>query len=284
MADSLDSIVLMVARRYGQAESGSATGGTTSSLVDVNRLWQPDNTYVGHFARITSGANAGQDRLITASTQAARSLTLDPVLDNAIVAGVTYQVLPRPRQDFVDAVQEAIRTAGNTWMIIRDDTTTLDFNEQQEYTLPADLVVLLDVFAGRDGYWYPCQGFEVVGSGAPYRLLLRQWPTLPYTQYDASITGDMRLVYLALPTLASASTDTLGVHSEAEREAVSYVQEYALHILHESGMARGITGEAARAHYSMAQQHLQKAQQIKGRAQPARVVRRIRERDVPRQI
>lgn len=281
---TLDQLIPIVAARYGGPNStvtGSATGGTTSTLVDTSTLWQPDNSYVNRYLRMTGGDLAGGERLITASSQAARSITFDPAFTATVDAGDTYQILPRMRGDFVTAIQEAIRAAGDTWVQVKEDET-IAYTNEQEYALPADVFIILSVFIGYSDAWEPFTAYEIAGVPGSYKLLLRQG--YDYQNIISASTTKFRIVYAARPTLLTAGTDALNVGDGAEREAVTFIVEYALHILHEGAMAGNVTGEAARAHLTLAQQHLEKARAIEVRAKPARVPRRSTTRAVPRHI
>lgn len=276
MAQTLNNLSLSIGRRYGQAASGTATGGSTLTLIDTARLWQPDNTWVNHYLSFTSGLNNGSERLITASAQSTKTLTLDPALTNAVAASDAYTILPLPSGDITAAIQEAVRAAGQSWMqVVTDDS--MSFTSAQVYSLPSNLMVLRAVYAGSGGHWVPVTSFEVTGGFGDYELMLREWPSqLPVVQDSPSVLADMRLVYLAAPTMPVSSSTTLGLGEDYEREAVAYIAEYALHILHEMALARNVTGEAARAHISLSQTHYQKAERIKQARRPQAVQSRVR--------
>ncbi|WP_285575120.1 PKD domain-containing protein [Geothrix limicola] len=54
-------------RTSGVLDSGTATGGSTTTLIDTTKAWTA-NQWVGSYVRIVSGAGAGQLRAITANT------------------------------------------------------------------------------------------------------------------------------------------------------------------------------------------------------------------------
>jgi hypothetical protein len=193
-------------------------------------------------------------------------------------------VTPVQRQYFIDAINEAIRRADVTWMQVKQDES-LTLSTEQEYTLPSDLILLLGVYVGIPGNpaaWAPYTSYEVImpTAGTP-KLHLRNIPQ-PFTVPVSSNTT-IRLVYAANPSMLTTGTGTMGI-GEPAREAISFVQEMALHLLHEQAVARNVTGEAARAHLTLAQQHLDKAREIKAMVKPSNIQRRMRTRILPKHI
>jgi hypothetical protein len=281
---TLNDLIMTIARRYGNAANGTATGGTTTTLVDTAGLFHPDHTWANFYLYQATGANAGVERLVTDSVQSTKTLSLDPALSNVVAAAVEYQVLPIQRQYFVDAINEAIRRADDTWMQVKQDES-LSLSTAQEYTLPSDLILLLGVYIGIPGNtvaWSPYTGYEVImpTAGTP-KLHLRNIPQ-PFTIPTSSNTT-IRLIYAANPSMLTTGAGTLGI-GEPMRGAISFIQEMALHLLHEQAVARNVTGEAARAHLTLAQQHLDKAREIKGTVKPSNIQRRMRTRVLPQHI
>jgi hypothetical protein len=71
-------------------ESGTATGGSTTQLMDSSKSWTA-NRWQHLYLLVTGGPNSGQLRRITANT--ATTLTAEP-FGTALAAGDTYQVVP----------------------------------------------------------------------------------------------------------------------------------------------------------------------------------------------
>jgi hypothetical protein len=94
----------------------------------------------------------------------------------------------------------------------------------------------------------------------------------------------MRVIYLASPRLLMSGPETLGLGDGFERDAITFIEEYALHLIHEMLASRAITGEATRGHLTMASTHLQKALAAQERQQPPRTAKRTQTRLVPRHI
>lgn len=284
MARTLDQLVIDIARRFGSARSSTATGGTTTTLVDTT-LIQPDNFWNNYFLRMTGGSQSGKEALITGYAQSTKTVAFDPAMSGAVANGDTYQILPQPRQDFVDAIYEAVRVASQSWMQVEDDTTSLTYSSAvQQYNLPADLVTLIGLYLGTtDGYWFELSNFDIVGDAGAFKLLMRDFPPVTFVAGQPAYSK-MRLVYLALPALPATGTANTQLSEPVEREALTFVAEYALHLLHEQAMARNVTGESARGHFSLAQQHFNKAKQIQNERRPQNISRRVRTIQLPRQI
>jgi hypothetical protein len=284
MARTLDQLVIEIARRFGSARAGTATGGSTTTVVDTT-LIQPDNYWNNYYVRMLTGSQAGKEALISSYAQSTGTLTINPAMGASIANNDTYQILPLVRQDFVDSIYEAIRIASQSWMQIIDDTTTLAYSSTaQQYSLPADLVSLIGLYVGSaDGYWFELNNYEIVGDAGAYKMIMREFPRDSYVASEPSFSK-MRLVYLALPDIPAAGSNDTGLSEPIEREALAFVSEYALHILHEQAMSRNVTGESARGHFSLAQQHYNKAKQIQSDRRPQNVVRRVRTIQLPRQI
>jgi hypothetical protein len=94
--DGLDALIAMAmgtsAIAYtAPSVSGTATGGSTSTLVDSGKAWTPD-AYIGKYVKITGGTGIGQVRRITDND--ATTLTIDTADGNwtAPDATSTYEI------------------------------------------------------------------------------------------------------------------------------------------------------------------------------------------------
>lgn len=258
---TLNEIVLKIARRLGRSTSGTATGGTTTTLIDTAALWQPDNAWAAHYLRFLTGSNADIERLITSHSQSAKTLTFNPATSIAAAADDQYMILPLEYKDFTDAIGSAVDSAGSAWMAIRDDTTSLSFNGAQEYALPADVALVYQVWSGDGTTWAPIYTYEILGRPGAYKLVLRDHPGSFTPQAVGSST--MRILYAAILTTPQKPYGTLDMGED--REAVLYVEEMALYFIHQTLWSRNPTGEQARSHMSKSQQHRAEAAEIKAR-------------------
>jgi len=280
MAQTLNDIVLQIGRNFGAVLSGAATAATTTVITDTNYLIQPDNHWLNHYCRF---AAADQERLITAHGQSTKTITVDPAFSNSnITTGSEYTILPLQWVDIVAAVQQAINSAGASWAVLKDDQTSLSFTPAQEYALPSDLVSINGVYGGDGIYWSSITSWEIIGVPGAYKLLFKALPELRIPQLPAETPLiQMRIEYIAMPTLMSASDDTTGVGDVAERELVQYLIEYASYILHRQAMRRNLTGEAARGHMSAAEEHRRAADNLKQNRKVLPVIRRVK---TPRRV
>lgn len=73
--------------------TGTASGGSTNTLIDAGRTESSDH-WNGMVILITSGANAGLARMIVGFNAASDTITFQQPVPNAIVTGVTYEILP----------------------------------------------------------------------------------------------------------------------------------------------------------------------------------------------
>jgi len=72
--------------------TGSATGGTTSTVIDTVNLTQINDYWNWGTVTFTSGLNNGDSRKIIDFDNATRKVTLDYALDNAVIAGDGFTV------------------------------------------------------------------------------------------------------------------------------------------------------------------------------------------------
>ena len=258
---TLNEIVLKIARRLGRSTSGTATGGTTSTLIDTAVLWQADNTWAAHFLRFLTGDNADLERLVRSHLQSTKTLTFDPVTPFAAAEGDQYMILPLEYKDFTDAIGSAVDSAGSAWMAIRDDTTSLSFNGAQEYSLPADVALVYQVWSGDGTTWAPVYTYEILGRPGAYKLVLRDHPGSFTPQAVGS--SSMRILYASVLNAPQKPYDTLDMGED--RQAVLYIEEMALYFIHQTLWSRNPTGEQARSHMSKSQQHRAEAAEIKAR-------------------
>lgn len=269
---TLNQLAASIARRAGLYAAGTASAGTTTTLTDAS-LIQPDNLWNNCYVHFLSGTYAGQERLISSSDQDTATITFAPALAGVVTNGMTYEISPLQRADIDQAVADAVRSAGNAWMQIEEDSLTL--NGEQLYALNVNTVAVLDVLVysaeqpGDSGVWSSLQDWVVIGIPGARKLMLRSWNAL-HRSYAAKVR------YLAVPSVPSTGSGSMGLGETEERQALAYVQEYALHVVHEMLLARNVTGEMARAHLSLSNNHLKKAEAILAAREPKREPRTMR--------
>ena len=224
------------------------------------------------------------ERLITASVRSTFTLTIDPALSNTVTVGDTYQLSPLRRDEIVRAITRAVRRAGSDWLAVKLDETGTFFTGIQTYALPADCMTLLNVWIWNSltapantidpqvGGWVPFNDYEVVGGQNGGALQLRGWQANVAVYPGYAIKR--KIEYVGLPTQPGVS-DNLGLSAATEREAVSFVEQYALAMLHQEAVGANPTGDLARIHNTLYQQYVQEAARIMQEREPLRATRRM---------
>ena len=127
MTTTLADLTRQVARLVTRTVIGSTTSAPSNAtqIIDtVNLAGFPDNQFVGGTAWITSGANAGLSRTITAFLDSADRLTVAAFPSN-IASGVTFEAAA---SDFVE--YRDLRQAVN--LALREIGKIIAYNEDRE--------------------------------------------------------------------------------------------------------------------------------------------------------
>lgn len=265
---TLADLIERVADRFGAYRQGTATGGSTTTVVDTADLIEPDEQWVNAYAYILTdagGAHAapeGEERLVTAYDQAEATVTVDPAFTASVASSDTYELLPTRREVLTRAINRAVRAAGGTWLVPTVDDSTVDLaDDDYDYDLPTDLVRLWGVWTrgDTDEPWERVPGrlWEVMGTPGAQELVFQ-------SLQDLSADDTIRLEYGARPSALSADDDTLGIGEPAEADFVSFIEEYALYWLHDR--AKRVGGGDFRRHLTEAQTCFERAMGIQGRA------------------
>jgi hypothetical protein len=116
----------------------TATGGSTTTLVDSNRSWDPTGTgqWTGYLVRLLSGANAGLASHITASD----------------ATSITFGALPAPV------------AAGDLYEIASDSATELDANAGVTNVSAHRLEAASTLYGSAAGSWYQYAGKTYVAT------------------------------------------------------------------------------------------------------------------------
>jgi len=163
-----------------------------------------------------------------------------------------------------EAINAAIRAAGETWLAQVVDTTTLTIAANDyDYDLPAAVVRLgmVSVRGDTDQAWVEVPGRLWSVGGTPGARVL----------YLDALKGlgdgdSIRLDYVARLTELTAEDDDLGMGEPAEAELVEYVVTYALSWLYYREGEKVQTKEALAGYLRLADGLYQRAMEIKMRA------------------
>jgi hypothetical protein len=129
-------ISLKVIREAQDVPSGSATGGSTTTLVDASLSTFPDDHFNNGRLWILSGTHAGKVFIITDFVSSTGTVTFATVT-GAIVTGVSYAIA-RAAYPW-DQVVSAINRALETTHITATDSTLAGDGETLNFTLPANV-------------------------------------------------------------------------------------------------------------------------------------------------
>jgi len=264
MSVSRSDLIEMIATQFGPYTSGTATGGSTTTLIDTAGLYEPDDYWNGHYLYITdttdSGDPKGEERPITDYGRSSATLETSPAFSASLAAGDTYEILSVRRAQIVRAIDDAIRNAGDSWLVYIEDSSTVDLaDDTYSYSLPADLVHLLQIWVREDtdDPWkrVPEKDWYVGGTPGAAKLYFHSADS-----WDSDQT--LRLDYLRLQGTLVSDSDTLDVGSPAENELVEFIVNWSLGVLH---TAQAASDNNPRLHLTLAQHHRSLADECRRR-------------------
>lgn len=263
-------LVAEIGRRYGFYRKITATGGSVTTIISTSGLYETDDAHIGKFAYVltdvggASAAPEGQERPITDYVQSTATLTVDPAFTVAVANGDIIELLNVRRDSIENTINASIRTAGNAWLVLTTDDSTITIAEDDyDYTLPTDVVRLLGVYTrdATDDPWKRLVHWRVAKTPGAQELV--------FDNLDGMDAGHLiRLEYLARPSQPSTDTGTLGVGEPAEAEMVEYIIAQSLYLLHEQNASAEVNASGFRGHLTLAQYWREAAEAIKRAAVP----------------
>ena len=139
---TLASATLSLAKLVTDVVSGTATGGSATTLLDTART-EVDDYFTGGTIWFLSGNNAGKSAKITGWVLTTKTFTF-VTPDAACAAADRYSVIPPdyPRHQLIQAINQALEEIGP---LPARNTTLVSVAEQEEYTLPAGVYGVLRV-------------------------------------------------------------------------------------------------------------------------------------------
>lgn len=144
MTISLFDLVWKCVVELGTAKTGTATGGSTTTLIDTNALRLVENDYFNEgtvfVLKDSAGASAAPEKefgKIKDFTQTSKTVTLYDALTAAIAAGDMYGIANRrfPLFLITEKINNALFMDG---YIPGEDTSITTVAGQLEYTMPVD--------------------------------------------------------------------------------------------------------------------------------------------------
>jgi len=203
MTFTLAELIYEAASQMDVVTEGTATGGSTNTIIDTNDRNEAESTWLGGTAVITYDAGAlgaapqWEYGVISAFTDIGNIITLRSALTQAVVAGDKYAIWKKryPLNLMIQSVNKALRYLGKIPII--DITTIETAGNKTEYTLPG--AATLDLrkvwFQARtgdsdDNDWSEIKGFDtqLTGTGTASKLI---------TPYQLPAGHDLKLLYVS---------------------------------------------------------------------------------------
>ena len=224
---------------------GTATGGSTTTVVDTSRL-EDDDYFNSKNSEvyIRTGVYAGSNRKITDFVGGStNTITFAPAVGDAIIATDTYSIHTEfKRDEVVEAINLAIDMVAEEAMVwVIDETTVTLVANTFEYNLPTSLMFLHRVtMADSDGYFYdapiPPDQYKIIHGSTP-KIHFIQMP--PDQQFDGHYYGELwaktdLTADRALRLEGLGSPDTLSTDTSTCPISPAYVCFQAAAILHMS--------------------------------------------------
>lgn len=135
----------MLARRLGDHTSGTATGGTVTTLLDATQRKERDNYWLGANCKVYSGTGSGQERPLSASTQSSGTLTHSATNWTAPDATSLYELHRLfTAGEYDEFLKESQRWHTRARKIInrKIDTSLMWTTDQFDYTVPTGFVAV----------------------------------------------------------------------------------------------------------------------------------------------
>lgn len=213
MSKTLFDITYQLARKLGIVNEGVATGGSTTTILDTVERTEADDFWNGGTAWIlydAGGAGAapqGEYSYISDFANTGGIVTLRSTLTAAVASSDRYAVAREryPLGILIQKTNEAIQKLGA--IEVTDISTITTATQQTEYTLPANLLELREVYIQtntgdtNDYRWSRIYDWKIEkeSTGSANTLILKQY-TSGYL---------IKLVYLGYHAALNTSSDKL---------------------------------------------------------------------------
>lgn len=213
-----------IAARAAEFLASTATGGSTTTIVDSPNLNDTDGYWAETTVLVTSGTNSGSQRRVQTFTSSTATLTLYSAFTAAVASGVTYELYRRfTPADIKTALNRAINIGAPDFREkVRAVATGV--TDTLQYAFPSGLALLDKGLVGIEYQYYvdatqatwpfskvPSDLYDILedysGSGTIKTLQLKFNPTtnrLIRFVYDAplgNVSADADVIHLDLPEL-----------------------------------------------------------------------------------
>jgi hypothetical protein len=131
----------LAARLNHDLWTGSASSGTTTTLVDAERTLEPDDHWRGAWLTLYGGTGRGQERRVSASRQSTGTLTVANPWSPAPAAATRYELHKLfGGEDYNAAINAALDALqGHYWVPMTDESLAVSDAGVYEYVLPAEM-------------------------------------------------------------------------------------------------------------------------------------------------
>lgn len=207
MTYTVFTAALELSKLLNDTQEGTATGGSTTTLLDTSRT-EPDDHFNGGTIWFISGNNANKSAVITDWAIGTGTFTF-ATQTGACAASNLYACASKdyPRWLLYQSINKALQSIGD---ILDRDTSLVTVEDQSDYTLPSGV--------------YNVKRVEIaLDSDAPYRWQIqRNWREIEgkivFDPGHEPLADDytIRLTYMAPHSAIDDDTDTISdyIHKE----------------------------------------------------------------------
>jgi hypothetical protein len=127
--------------------SGTITSMTSKTVLADSSRAESDKAWVDGYIYLEGESAPGkEERRIIDFAKSGGVFTVTPGFSSTAGSGLTYEIHMRAkRQDYIDAINQAIENARGWWMEEKPDESLIIVESQLEYDLPAECEVILEL-------------------------------------------------------------------------------------------------------------------------------------------
>lgn len=246
MQKTLQELINDLAQSFDNFATGTATGGSTTTLIDSDERIESDNEWNGHYLYISSAGGSapeGEERPVTDFIQSTQTLTVSPAFSATVASGDGYFLGPFRRRVIKNAINRAILQIPD--FLTLSTTTITMVDGQYRYDLPSDCEVVNLVWPpDEEENPLPKPYWRQVGS----QIHIQDWGSLS--------AGDQPTLEYLAPLSELSDGDSLTTNEPKLFDCILLFAEQQLHLK----MARkDPNADAFRAHLTLAQDAREKA-------------------------
>lgn len=209
----------MLARRLGDHTHGTATSGSTTTLVDAAQRKEKDNYWLGADCKVYSGTGSGQSRMLSASTQSSGTLTHAASNWTAPDSTSLYELhrlFPAAQYDQFLLESQRWHTRQARLLAWTVDSSLTWTTDQFDYTVPATLVGIQSVEFSTETGAPDTDEYDFIG-GERWEIRRSSTRKIVFgTQFGQPVSGTViRLTGVSEFSDATADSDTFNLDANA---------------------------------------------------------------------